>query len=219
MIIKIDPKSFFVFDLDDTLSQEIDYLKSAYDEIAADLEGKIGRNIHAEMLELYQKESNVFQWIIDTFPNSTTIEELLMIYRNHFPKIAFDNSTSTFLNNLNALNVPLGIITDGRSITQRNKLKALGLDEKLCEIVISEEFGSEKPNINNYIHFSNKYPEATFYFFGDNLKKDFEVPLKFGWSTFCLRDKGFNIHKQDTKSISDNNLIIIDSFDDIVLEV
>ena len=54
-------------------------------------------------------------------------------------------------------NIRLGIISDGRSRTQRNKLRALGLDW-IEDVVISEEFGSEKPCEANYLYFEKKYP-------------------------------------------------------------
>ena len=47
-------------------------------------------------------------------------------------------------------NITIGIITDGRSIQQRSKLEALGLYEYTNQVVISEEIGSEKPNLKNY---------------------------------------------------------------------
>jgi putative hydrolase of the HAD superfamily len=43
----------------------------------------------------------------------------------------------------------LGLLTDGRSRTQRNKIRALGVEKWIDEIVISEEFGSAKPNERN----------------------------------------------------------------------
>ncbi|WP_315817009.1 hypothetical protein [Paraflavitalea speifideaquila] len=57
-----------------------------------------------------------------------TIETLLTAYREHVPNIQLNTDAAVFLERLSALSIPAGLITDGRSITQRNKLKALQLN-------------------------------------------------------------------------------------------
>ena len=93
----------------------------------------------------------------------------------------------------------LGIITDGYSIPQRNKFCALQLDRFIKEddLIISEEFGTEKPSKKNYLFFQHKYVNADFVYVGDNIKKDFVSPNRLGWKTVCLLDDGRNIHRQD----------------------
>ncbi len=70
----------------------------------------------------------------------------------YFPVICLDGDTEGVLNIL-SLNYKLGMITDGRSITQRNKYRALELDRFIDDndLVISEEFGSEKPSEKNFL--------------------------------------------------------------------
>ena len=66
------------------------------------------------------------------------------------------------------------------------------------DIVISEEFGSEKPALSNYAYFMERYPECQdFTYVGDNPRKDFIAPNALGWMTICLKDDGRNIHRQD----------------------
>ena len=50
--LKIMSKKYIVFDLDDTLYYEIDYLKSAYQEIATSVSEKDSPSIYAQMLDL-----------------------------------------------------------------------------------------------------------------------------------------------------------------------
>lgn len=199
MDIKINKRSFFVFDLDDTLFQEIDFLKSAYAHISRKLAADIGADIYEEMWSKYKNKENVFQWIIDRYHHSIPqikMEWLLNEYREHMPEIKLSSETLQFLKMLRERKVLLGLITDGRSVTQRNKLKSLGIENYFTDIIISEEFGSEKPDERNYLYFQNKYPDMDFYFFGDNTLKDFIVPDKLQWQTFCLQDQGNNIHLQ-----------------------
>lgn len=103
--------------------------------------------------------------------------------------------------------VRIGLITDGRSVQQRNKIEVLGLKRWIDEedIVISEEFGSEKPALENYAYFMKRYLKChDFTYVGDNLKKDFIAPNSLGWMTVCLKDDGRNIHKQNTKEIDED---------------
>ena len=91
------------------------------------------------------------------------------------------------------------MLTDGRSIQQRNKIQSLGLDDYFSDIVISEEFGSEKPAMENYLYFMDKSNKnnTKYYYIGDNPPKDFISANKLGWITICLKDNGQNIHKQN----------------------
>jgi putative hydrolase of the HAD superfamily len=216
MDIKIDNTCFFIFDLDDTLYPEIDFVKSGYKVISKYLYPLIDINIYDVMLNKYYQKDNVFQWIVSEYKDSRiTLDKLLTIYRNHYPNIQLEMSARIFIENLKKNDIPMGIITDGRSITQRNKLKALGIDTFFKDIIISEEFGYEKPSPNNFIFFKDKYPKCRFYFCGDNLEKDFVMPIKLGWGVFCLKDNGRNIHKQN--GIHNFSGYFIDSFDDIEL--
>ncbi len=218
MQIIIKPDSYFIFDLDDTLFYEIDYLKSAYRHIASHIAAHTGTECYEEMLDRFYKGENVFQWLINKYAGESfgNLNWLLKAYREHTPQISLNESVKAFLLQLRALNVPCGIITDGRSITQRNKLKALGIAEFFTDIVISEEFGSEKPDERNYKYFETGYPGSHFYFFGDNTGKDFIVPVQLGWKSFCIKNNGAHIHSQALHLLNDQ-CVLISSFSEIEL--
>lgn len=204
------------FDLDDTLYKEIDYLKSAYWEIAEYAAGQStdcsdsvkSLTIQAfnRMLTAYHGRLNAFEELNKFLGLNLPMSDYLDIYRNHKPKIALSEDVVRTLDTLKEHGMRIGLITDGRSVQQRNKINALGLgkwiDEK--DIVISEEFGSEKPSLANYKYFMERYPECNdFTYVGDNLKKDFIAPNSLGWMTICLKDDGRNIHKLDTFPIAE----------------
>ena len=217
MQLKIDSKTFFIFDLDDTLFQEIDFLKSAYAHISSKISTSEQREIYNRMLEKYQRKENVFEWLVSEYRESlpeVTVQWLLKEYREHIPTIALSEATITFMQIASERKVPMGLITDGRSITQRNKLKALGIEHYFQEIIISEEFGSEKPDERNYLYFETKYPGMNFYFFGDNTSKDFIVPARLHWTTICIKNRGNHIHPQsfDKNPVPD---FLISGFDEI----
>lgn len=203
------------FDLDDTLYKEIDYLKSAYREIASyaadycrgcsDSPIILSVKAYEAMLLAYKEGKNAFERLNAFLGIDLPISEYLQIYRKHKPNIRLSETVESVLNSLKSSECIIGLITDGRSIQQRNKVEALGLNRWIMNenIVVSEEFGSEKPTPANYEYFMKRYPECDeFMYVGDNLKKDFIAPNALGWQTVCLKDDGRNIHKQDSTSVS-----------------
>ena len=99
----------------------------------------------------------------------------------------------------------MGIVTDGRAETQRNKIEALGLTEWISPdlVLVNEDKKYFKPNHWSFdrmmLQCYEKFPnsELDFYYVGDNTEKDFLAPNELGWTTVCLLDDGRNIHKQD----------------------
>lgn len=189
-------KKVVCFDLDDTLYKEIDYLQSAFREIAS----FVGHpEIVPQMMRWYRDGKNVFLELNKVICKRTDISQFFSIYRNHYPTISLSEGVEVTLNELKYRGVTLGLITDGRSVSQRNKIKALGLNRwfESDNIIISEEFGSEKTNPKNFYYFVERFPAANFAYVGDNPRKDFIVPNMLMWDTFMLKDDGRNIHKQN----------------------
>ena len=191
-----------VFDLDDTIYKEINFLKSGFRAIIKKVSDDFSVTLDFnELIQHYFEGDNVFEIIINrNLHKSITINYLLDLYRNHFPNISISEDGKQILQELKERGFILSILTDGRSKTQRNKLKALNIERMFHDIVISEEFGSAKPNKKNYEYFQNKYPNCEYFYIGDNLKKDFISPNKLGWVTIGLRDtRSENVHSQQVK--------------------
>lgn len=192
-----------IFDLDDTLYNEIDFLISSYNEISqflSNIKGvdKSQNEIFDYMYSTYLDKKNAFEQVISFLKiQNITVLDLLDLYRNHMPKICLSDNTKELLDYLFEQKFILGIITDGRSIQQRNKIKALNLEKYISGLIISEEFGSEKPNLDNFKFFEQKFPDANYTYIGDNMNKDFIAPNKLNWNTVCLLDNGKNIHNQN----------------------
>ncbi|UII76143.1 HAD-IA family hydrolase [Flagellimonas sp. HMM57] len=199
MNIRIEKEDVIVFDLDDTLYNEIDFLKSAYLEIAAKLEPKESFFLYAQMFSLYRKSENVFDFLTKKY--NITKGELVQKYRNHLPSIQLFSGADDVLLKIKENDGKLAIITDGRSLSQRNKIKQLGLEPLMDHIIISEEIGSEKPSELNYRKVEDFFKAKNYTYIGDNVNKDFVTPNKLGWNTVGLIDNGKNIHKsQDVLS-------------------
>lgn len=196
MIIK--KEAVVVFDLDDTLYPEIDFLRSGFRQVANTIVDKNFEDPFDQMIKDYHAGKDPFKELIKKYDFPFSLKEWIGLYREHLPEITLKGEIKDFLDELKAAGCFTGLITDGRSITQRNKLKALLLENYFDEVVISEEFGSEKPDIQNYLHFEKKFKNKTYYYIGNNFEKDFVAPNKLGWITIGILDIDNNhIHKQD----------------------
>ncbi len=176
-----------IFDLDDTLFPEMDFVRSAYKAIAM----RHGLHLLPAMLSAPTPR--------EAFDSTgLPVEELLGIYRTHFPDIRLPWESLYTLATLRAAGHSLGLITDGRAVTQRNKIAALRLDRfiDLDLIFISEEVGSDKTSGEAVRSVMERRPGDTYIYVGDNPAKDFIAPCAAGWQTVMLLDRGENIHPQ-----------------------
>lgn len=203
----------FVFDLDDTLYSERDFEKSGIEFVYNNLNIK-----HIELETILNNRKNWIEQIINDSNNQITLQMVLDIYRNHFPAIQLYKDAKVILEKLLTLGNEISLITDGRSITQRNKLRALGIESYFKNIIISEEVNSEKPSEYNFRMVMNHKQYGKYIYIADNPNKDFITPNKLGWMTICLLDKGYNVHKQNF-NLSKEYLpqISINSFEEIIL--
>lgn len=191
--IKMEKKTV-VFDLDDTLVKEIDYLKSAFASIAQFVDPN-NQTLFDDMFSWYQSKQDVFGNLEQQYEKPLKAE-LKAMYRNHVPNFDPQSKNRQMLIDLKSEGHFLGLVTDGFSITQRNKIKALDIEDLFDLIVVSEEFGSEKPSENNFLTF-HQFGTKQYFYISDNVTKDFIAPKKLGWKTVCLLDDGQNIHKQN----------------------
>lgn len=201
----------FIFDLDDTLYKEVDFVLSAYRHIDRLLVAEYGMNpgIAFKILTRnYDLGINPFSALNDhmieilgiRIPDA--INWMVSEYRYHLPDIHLDNGTKYILNYFKQYyDVPMYIITDGRSITQRNKIRALSIDKYIPweNIFISEEVGYEKTDPYSFSLIRDRHvPSQTqFYFVGDNPAKDFIVANMNNEVSIQLNNNGRNIHPQD----------------------
>ena len=191
------------FGLDDTLFYEIDFAKSAFAEISRFLEANYGipkQDAFKVMFDAFKAKEDVIDAIFLKYCLPLAKEELQNIYNHHKPHLVLPHPTRLLFDRLKEQGAVLGLITDGKSEIQWNKIISLGLmrffDKK--NIIISEEFGSEKPNENNFLYFEKEYPNSDYYYVSDNTEKDFVAPRKLGWTSICLLENEIkNIHKQD----------------------
>jgi putative hydrolase of the HAD superfamily len=221
-----------VFDLDDTLYKEADYVASGCRAVA-DAAAQAGLLEVADAYRITlspENPANRFDRLIAAIAarngreaaEAFNIAHILNIYRQHLPSIELPESSRRLLDGLQARSVKMGIITDGRSFGQWAKINALGLTDYCSRenILISEEHGHDKHSPDMFQLMMERNPaESQFVYIGDNPKKDFYWPNKLGWQTVMLLDNGRNIHNQAEvlKSITSPDFLAQTSIADIAL--
>jgi len=187
-----------VFDLDDTLYDEIEYCKSGFRTVAEFLtelpEALHVENIFASLWKQFTagNRRNTFDAALDELGvkhDDKLIEELVNVYRNHFPKITLPLDSRDVLCKLET-KYTLALITDGYLPGQQLKVKSLGIEEFFKCIVYTEQLGREfwKPSpagFEKIFEILKTKPENMVYI-GDNEKKDFIAPNKLGFLTIQL---------------------------------
>lgn len=186
-----------IFDLDDLLYKEFDFLRSAYWSIAQLISKDQPKKLFRLMMAQYFSGNAAIDWLINDYLKGESeydLNSVLAHYRNHVPDIALEANVYQLLSQLKENGNFMGVLTDGRSVTQRNKIEALNLKKWISEFSISEELGFEKPAKEPFLFFMKRFDVSGFVYIADNYNKDFIAPNELGWRTIALADNGLNIH-------------------------
>lgn len=199
-------KKAVIFDLDDTLISEKQYIESGFSHIAKLLSKKLKideKVLFKLLLELFhESRKNVFNRLLDNFGiryKKDMIMDLVEEYRNHFPVINFYEDVLPCLEVLKKRGIKVGIITDGYANAQRQKLNAVKLYDYFDEIILTDELGREywKPHPKAFEMMREKM-NVEFHemvYVGDNPEKDFYIKEMFPIRTVrILRENG--VHKE-----------------------
>ena len=188
-----------VFDLDDTLYDEIEYCKSGFTAVAEFLANPAittagMRRISQALWEQFStgnrtKTFNAALDKLDISYDDKLILELIEVYRQHKPTITLPPDSRDALCKLSK-KYTLALLTDGFLPGQQLKVQALGIEQYFKSIVYTEQLGREcwKPSpvgFENIIRTLETRPENAVYI-ADNEKKDFIAPNKLGFVTIQI---------------------------------
>jgi len=188
-----------VFDLDDTLFPEHEFVLSGFQSVSNWLETKYclsGFFDVAWHFFMEGKRNNVFNLTLEKLRfdyELSLIQELLHIYRQHPPKISLHQDAKWAINYFKN-SYQMGIITDGYLVTQQNKIKALEIEPSFDAIVYSDLYGRDswKPSPVSYNQIMQllgcKGKECVYV--ADNPQKDFVTANKLGWLTVQICREG-----------------------------
>ena len=188
-----------LFDLDDTLYLEKDFVKSGFKTVATLIQNDNGIDkevVYNRLWSIFNsgERKNVFDSYISEFGEiNYTINELVNLYRSNFPNINLLPGIKEYLLSLSRV-YKLGLVTDGYIQTQKSKINSLGLNNIFDQILITEELGRKfwKPSTVPFSKICDKLgviPMEAIYI-ADNPKKDFKGPNQLGMDSirFCLKD-------------------------------
>lgn len=195
-MININRESVIMFDLDDTLYCEHDYVRSGFRAVADYLHG-IYSELEAEVLYRSMHDEwkqngrgKIFDYIKDQFSLPITVSQLVQVYRDHVPNITLYPDAERLVRFLRNREISIGIITDGDKNVQWHKIEALGLKKWISCIIVSDEWGREcwKPSAVPYLHARKFFGGAAerFIYIGDNPHKDFVTAKKLGFQTLRI---------------------------------
>jgi putative hydrolase of the HAD superfamily len=170
-----------VFDLDDTLYLERDFVMSGYQAVAkylADSNICDFQSAFSCMAGAFSSQGRqmVFATLMEDFPNtSEMVADLIEVYRRHTPAICLFPGYMELLQEF-AQRYRLGIITDGLPAVQERKVRALGLDGIMNNIIYTWAYGAdrEKPHPFSFslmLESLRTEPDSAL-FVGDNPDKD-----------------------------------------------
>ena len=188
-----------VFDLDDTLYLERQYVRSGAREAAraiADAEGLDPARTERELLAAVEREPSGDPfgcWLRLRGLPPERLATMLARYRSHPPAIELEPGVERLLDRL-ARTRALGLVSDGRLAQQRAKVEALGLRRWPFAVVLSDELGRDawKPSplpFLRVLELLGVEPKQAVYV-GDNPTKDFLGARRAGLLSIRLRRRG-----------------------------
>ena len=185
-----------VFDLDDTIFPERDYVRSGYGAVAQHLRRTLGVDGSFEQWLwerfLAGRSARAFDGLNRRFNLSLTpeqIADLVTVYRNHRPNIRPRDGMIDLLVDMRRW-FDLAILSDGFMPAQQLKVEALGIEAMFDHIVFTESHGREfwKPSRQGFRLVQRHFDvaDAACAYVGDNIGKDFVAPNRLGWLTVQL---------------------------------
>lgn len=180
-----------VFDLDDTLYDELSFVRSGFSAVADFLSPIL--NKPRDMIfkglceELLMQRHHVFdRFLAKQGVNSRQmVKRCLSVYRGHEPQISLYPQARKCLERLQKF--PLYIVTDGNKLVQKRKYLALGLDRyvKRCFFTYAHGLhrGKPSPYCFERICQIENVPPSDIVYVADNPHKDFVGIKPLGFQT------------------------------------
>lgn len=194
------PTHVVVFDIDDTLYLERDYVRSGFRAVGAWAHQELG------LADLGEQASAAFEdgvrgSIFDVALANAGLEvtpelitQLVACYRQHVPDIKLLDDARACLNELGlSAEMVVAIVTDGPLASQSAKVRSLGLADWSQDVIFTETlgagFGKPHPRAFELIEqrFGARGDQCVYV--ADNPAKDFVAPHQMGWMTIRVRRK------------------------------
>jgi putative hydrolase of the HAD superfamily len=202
----------WIFDLDDTLYPEREYVHSGFRAVGRWAEERLRLSqpiVAAQLMALFDGgfRTDAFQWWLSEqgLPESM-LAEMVQTYRSHPPQIALFPETDRVLDELKN-NFRLGLLTEGRRAAQEAKIRALGLERWIdAAVILGEEDRAEwKPSRKPFDRILGMLAlaGADAAYVGDNPSKDFRGAREAGMRAVRVRREG-GLHENEEPDAEQN---------------
>ena len=215
-----------IFDLDDTLYDEITFVKSGFNAVASfinKLTGTFQSAIFSRMMEILaeQGRGKVFNVILkeNNIFSKKNVIKCVSLYRLHYPQIKITTETELLLNRFSN-NYPLYVVTDGNKIVQGHKVEALGISKYFRKVYVTHRYGlkASKPSLICFekIKTQEKVNWNQMLYIGDNPKKDFVSLNKAGAHTIRIVQGDHKNVKLNTEYEAQQNIMHLNELKEII---
>lgn len=176
-----------IFDLDDTLYSEKEYVASGFKAVS----DYLGGGYEESLWSSFEAGKPAIDELLNKLDRENEKNTVLDIYRSHKPEIHLYDGVREMIESLKAQGVKVGIITDGRPEGQRNKIEALGLD--VDDVIITDELGGvqfRKPCDIAFriLQVRWRLNPSEIVYVGDNPDKDFRAPKQLGMKSIYFKN-------------------------------
>jgi putative hydrolase of the HAD superfamily len=187
-----------VFDMDDTLYEEKEYVRSGFEAVGNWMKDEFQfTGFYETAWSLFEsgETSFIFNKALEKLNidyDDTRIKNMVDYYRSHEPDIHLLDDAKWILENLKDT-IKIGLISDGYLVAQEMKVHALKLQDKFHSIILSDKWGKDhwKPSSVPYMQSSRELqlPHDQCVYVGDNINKDFIGAKRLGWTTVHIDRK------------------------------
>lgn len=195
-----------VFDVDNTLYEEVRYVRSGFRAVAQYLDRTFGvpaLPASKFMWDMLQSEGRgrIFDLVLrrHNLYSKKNVRSCLSIYRLHRPTIVLDADARRCLRRFR--HHPIYIVTDGNTHTQKRKIEALGLTNIVKKAFITHHYGRKHAKPSPYcfekIAMLENVSSSSVVYIGDDPKKDFVGLKPLGFKTIrVLKGPHKHLHVQ-----------------------
>jgi len=189
-----------VFDLDDTLYPEHQYVQSGFRAVSVCLQeqGIVAHDVSRTMWDRFAagERRAVFNRVLEdcgVVPRRDLIDELVAVYRTHRPDISLYPEARVVLDYFFGRKV-LALLSDGYEQAQTAKLAALDIAHYFSVVMLTDRLGRDcwKPSTTGFEKIMQALggSPSGYVYIGDNPLKDFAAPRRLGWQTVRIRRQG-----------------------------
>lgn len=186
-----------VFDIDDTLYLERDYVHSGFEAVGLWASQWLRIEDFAERcwnLFAMGLRGSIFNTVLEQTRGESTpelISALVEIYRTHPPTIALADDARESIAEL-SLMASIAVISDGPIASQSRKADALSLSRFADPVILTDVFGRtfRKPHSLAFRRVEQSRPAKIYFYVADNPLKDFTAPKQLGWIAVRIRRPG-----------------------------